>query len=382
MDLLIAFVTGLTTGGLSCLAVQGGLLASSLANQIENDVLEAAAQAGKKRHVSQKQGQPRSQLALPIGLFLVAKLLAYTVMGFFLGFVGSVFQLSPLGRAVLQFAIGIFMVGSALRMLNVHPIFRYFAIETPAFLRKRIRKTAASGTNYLTPALLGLLTVLIPCGITQAMMAAAIATGDPLSGAALMFAFTLGTSPVFFAVAYFTTRLGARLEKNFMRFVAVVMLVLGLLTIDTGLNLAGSPVSFTRFWNGLFSQPAVVEAGGTASEPKELVSVIDTFPVQSIESAAAGPAAAVGEDVITINVKNTGYSPALVHAKAGVPLKLRLVTNQVFSCSLSFVIPALNYAQTLESTGEAWVDIPAQTAGTRMPFSCSMGMFTGDIVFE
>ena len=37
--LLLAFITGLTTGGLSCLAVQGGLLASSLANQIEKDML-------------------------------------------------------------------------------------------------------------------------------------------------------------------------------------------------------------------------------------------------------------------------------------------------------------------------------------------------------
>ena len=33
-QLVVAFITGITTGGLSCLAVQGGLLASSLAHQI------------------------------------------------------------------------------------------------------------------------------------------------------------------------------------------------------------------------------------------------------------------------------------------------------------------------------------------------------------
>src|SRR6266542_6292794 len=43
-QLAVAFITGLTTGGLSCLAVQGGLLASSLAHQIEQDYLEQAAQ--------------------------------------------------------------------------------------------------------------------------------------------------------------------------------------------------------------------------------------------------------------------------------------------------------------------------------------------------
>jgi hypothetical protein len=35
-QLVVAFVTGVTTGGLSCLAMQGGLLASSLAHQIES----------------------------------------------------------------------------------------------------------------------------------------------------------------------------------------------------------------------------------------------------------------------------------------------------------------------------------------------------------
>ncbi len=48
-QLIVAFITGLTTGGLSCLAVQGGLLASSLAHQIEQDYVEHAAQNKKQR---------------------------------------------------------------------------------------------------------------------------------------------------------------------------------------------------------------------------------------------------------------------------------------------------------------------------------------------
>ncbi len=74
-------------------------------------------------------------------------------------------------------------------------------------------------------------------------MAVAIATGDPVQGALLMFAFTLGTSPVFFAVAYLTTQIGARLEKAFMRFVAVVVLILGIVTYISGLRLAGIPIN-------------------------------------------------------------------------------------------------------------------------------------------
>ncbi|HSL31983.1 MAG TPA: hypothetical protein VK900_22460, partial [Anaerolineales bacterium] len=76
-QLAVAFVTGLTTGGLSCLAVQGGLLASSLAHQIEKDYLEQADQPKKQRG---KKNQPvrRSGTAIPILLFLSAKTVAYT----------------------------------------------------------------------------------------------------------------------------------------------------------------------------------------------------------------------------------------------------------------------------------------------------------------
>ncbi|HMB22174.1 MAG: hypothetical protein ACM33V_12770, partial [Chloroflexota bacterium] len=79
-QLAVAFVTGLTTGGLSCLAVQGGLLASSLAHQIEQDYLEQSAQKRSRRgKKAQPPPQPRSGTAVPILLFLLAKVVAYTL---------------------------------------------------------------------------------------------------------------------------------------------------------------------------------------------------------------------------------------------------------------------------------------------------------------
>src|SRR5688572_24419071 len=249
-QILIAFITGLTTGGLSCLAVQGGLLASSLAHQIEQDYLEQSVQP-KKRGKNQTQ-PPRPSTALPILLFLASKLAAYTLLGALLGWLGSYITLSPATRAFLLIAIGIFMVGNALRMFNLHPIFRYFSIEPPKFITRYIRRTA-KGTDTATPIFLGALTVFIPCGVTQAMIATALGTGSVVLGAALMFAFTLGTSPVFFIIAYLTTELGARLEKFFMRFVAVVVLILGFVTLDGGLNLIGSPLSIQNLTRNLIS---------------------------------------------------------------------------------------------------------------------------------
>ncbi len=366
VNIILAFVTGLTTGGLSCLAIQGGLLASSMAGQIENEVQLSGKVPGRKglRNGQSQRGLKKTHFARPIAVFLTAKLIAYTILGFLLGAVGSMFQLSPMARAIFQIAVGIFMIGSALRMFNVHPIFRYFAVEPPPFIRRRLRKNA-SGTNSLAgSAILGFMTVLIPCGVTQAMMAAALATANPLEGAALLFAFTLGTSPVFFVVAYFATQLGATLEKNFLRFAGALVLVLGLVAVDTGVNLAGSPVSITRMVNQWVSSSK--EAAGAGEQ-------------SAGDSVYGDPA---GDNIVTVVVENTGYKPSLVQAKAGEPVKLRLVTKNVFSCSRAFVIPALNVQMNLLPTGEAWVDIPAQKPGTQMPFACSMGMYTGTIVFR
>src|SRR6185503_7294452 len=61
-QLVVAFITGITTGGLSCLAVQGGLLASSLAHQIEQDYIQHAAQ-NKKQRGKKNKPKPRSNSA-------------------------------------------------------------------------------------------------------------------------------------------------------------------------------------------------------------------------------------------------------------------------------------------------------------------------------
>jgi uncharacterized protein len=355
-QVIIAFITGLTTGGLSCLAVQGGLLASSLAHQIEQDYLEQSAQPKKHGKKNQTQ-QLRQNTALPILLFLASKLAAYTLLGALLGWLGSYLTLSPTTRAMLLIAIGIFMIGNALRMFNIHPIFRYFSIEPPKFITRYIRRTA-KGTDTATPLFLGALTVFIPCGVTQTIMATALGTGSIVLGAALMFAFILGTSPVFFIVAYLTTELGARLEKFFMRFVAVVLLILGFVTLDGGFNLVGSPLSLQNLTRNLI--------------PSNTVSA----------SATDSPQSSIPSDELVLNVENRGYFPSTLKAPAGKDLKLNLVTNGTYSCALAFLIPALEFYQMLLPFGTVQVSIPAQEKGSTLYFTCSMGMYTGQIVFE
>lgn len=334
----LAFITGLSTGGLSCLAVQGGLLATAIEKNYQQTTL--IKKDGKSNQL---------RLALPIILFLASKVIAYSLLGILLGSLGSVFQLNAITRSLMLIIIGIFMVGNSLRMLNIHPLFNIFAIEPPKFITRYIRKASKNADSF-TPLLLGALTVFIPCGVTQAMIAAAIATASPIQSAGLMFAFTLGTTPVFFLISYLTLNLGARTETVFMRLVAVVILILGIVSIDSGLNLMGVPSIQSYFQN----------------KPQQL-------SAQSDSPSVSG--------TLILQAKNNGYSPTLIHAKANTDLKLQVITDNTQSCARGFVIPGLNIEKVLPVTGTTEFNIPPQTNGTELMFTCSMGMYTGKIVF-
>ena len=358
-SLWIVFLTGLTAGGLSCMAIQGGLLTSSLASQIEQDQLQTA----NKRKKSKKINFP---LVKPITLFLVAKLVVYTLFGVLLGLLGSVFDLTPQIRGGLQIAIAIFMLGNALRLLNVHPIFRYFNFEPPAALRRWIRRKAKNQENWFSPLFLGTLTVLIPCGVTQTMMALAVSSGSPIQGGLIMFAFTLGASPLFFLLTYLATKLGSMLEKYFVRFVVITLVIFAFISLDSGLNIMGFPFTFSR----------LTKANSINTNAITRIDDRENFPSVSIEGTPQA-----SSDVV-VYAKNDGYYPYESFANAGVPIMLRLKTNKTTSCSRSFIIPSLKIKALLDPTGEKLIEIPPQKAGTTLAYSCSMGMYTGVIKFQ
>lgn len=153
MNLGLIFLTGLTTGGISCLAVQGGLLVSLIAN--------LKAKQGGNRRLDLLDW-------LPVLMFLLSKAIAYTVLGFLLGLFGSKISLNETAAAVFQIFTALFMFGTAMNLLNAHPLFRYLTITPPRFVRRFLKSTGKSEAMF-TPLFLGALTVLIPCGVTQAM---------------------------------------------------------------------------------------------------------------------------------------------------------------------------------------------------------------------
>lgn len=327
-NIWLAFVTGLTTGGLSCLAVQGGLLASSMTSEEEKELA-------------------KSEKIQKVGMFLGAKLLAYTLLGLGLGALGSTLVLTPSLLGWMQIAAGVFMLGTAGNLLKIHPIFRYFAIQPPKFAYRLMRNEAKSKSLF-APASLGFLTVLIPCGVTQAMMALAVASANPFFGAGIMFAFTLGTSPIFFAVGMAALKLIKNRAFTYAASGAIV--ILGILSINTGLVLKGSPHTLQNYWEVL--------AGDTKS------------------SGNIAGVNAQGTQEVTIEVFGNGYKASSTQLKAGVPVKLTLKTNNIQGCTRSFNIPTLKITKILPVTGSETIEFTPTKTG-RLAYTCSMGMFSG-----
>lgn len=333
-NLALVFITGLTTGGLSCLAVQGGLLASVI--------------SGTEKEYSQKLS--RRDTLVPLIAFMLAKLVAYTVLGFILGLVGEAVSLSPYSRGVMQLFIAVYLAGVALAMLDIHPIFRHFIIKPPKALM-RLAKNQSRSQSLYAPLILGALTVFLPCGTTQAMQMVALATGNPLYSALIMFAFVLGTAPTFTILGFLYSRASARFNKYFYPVAAALLFILSLYSLNNGLSLMGSVYTFSNFKQALTSPPS---------------------------SAAAAPSAAAVSNDITIIVTNRGYAPRQLTVKAGQPVKLNLVTNNTFGCARAFTIPSLGVDKVLPATGTEVIEFTPTKPGP-IVFTCSMGMYTGTI---
>lgn len=314
-QILLAFLTGLTTGGLSCFAVQGGLLAGILAEQKRED---------------------RKKTLL---MFLTSKLFAHLILGALLGLLGSALIISTKIQGVMQIISGVVIFLMALKISEIHPVFRNFSITAPKSIF-RIVRNQSKDINTFTPIIIGILTILIPCGITQGMMLLSVASGSFWYGGLILGAFILGTTPVFFLLGIASEKILS--IKPLKIFAILIMIYLGLTAINSGQVLRGSAHTFQNY-------ASVLLGSDPAKEP---------------------------QTTVTIEVKNNGYTASTNTLKLGVPVKLILKTNKTAGCARAFTIPDYNINEILPATGTEVVEFTPTKLG-RLTYTCSMGMYTG-----
>jgi sulfite exporter TauE/SafE len=330
MNTLTAFLTGLGTGGLTCLAVQGGLLVGLLAKR-ETDT-----------EVSATRWQ---RLVLPVSGFLVAKILVYTVFGFLLGLIGQRLQLTTTALAWLQGAAALFMVVTGIRLIWPHWL-PWLTITPPVAVRRFVRRSAKSEL-LVAPILLGALTIVIPCGTTLAMETAALATANAWQAASILLAFTLGTAPLFFLIGVLakgTTFLQSRLKYV----VAIFVVGVGLYSFNSMLNSIDSPYAWRNEVSALR---------------------------WALTGTKATPTTAVN-DHPTITVLATGYEPDALTVPVGKQVTLTLNAPGQLSCTSVFRIPKLRIERQLDPNSSTTVALTFPSAG-EYTFTCGMGMYTG-----
>lgn len=348
MNLWVIFLTGLTVGGVTCLAVQGGLLASVIAAKEQDEI---------------QDGKSKKNTVMPIVAFLIAKLAAHVLLGFLLGLFGEVISIGPNVQTLMQFLAGVYMIFVALDLFNVHPIFRYVIIQPPRFLTRMIRNQSRS-KELFAPLLLGAMTVFIPCGTTLAMEALAISSANPLMGALTMGLFVLGTFPLFFGIGWITSLLGDNFRSKFLKLAAVAILYLGISSVNGAMVASGSNMT--------------------------LGNLVQNLPIEFVSDDASGGQNNQNNGPLTSQLKDgyqeavldigvDGYNPEVIRIQKDTPTKLTLKTGDYLSCAAAFRIPSLKIGVNMRHNQTKVVDLPALAAGTSVPFTCSMGMYRGVI---
>jgi len=334
MNLWVIFITGLTVGGLTCLAVQGGLLASVISS---------------RQKVTGEKDANRYHALFPTLSFVVSKLVAYTLLGLLLGGFGEVVGINQNIQTFMQFAAGLYMIAVALNLLDIHPIFRYVIIQPPRFLSRIVRNKSKS-KDLFAPMLLGAMTIFIPCGTTLAMEALAIASGNALNGALIMSVFILGTTPLFFGVGFATSLLGENFKKRFLKIAAVAVIYLGIMSVNGAFIASGFPFNsknLSTYFNSL-GKPTTPAQNTNVSQMHE------------------------------IYVFGNGYSPNHLQVKSGAPVSITLVGKDAYSCASAFRIPSLGISKNL-GPNEKYTFTFTPTSKGQIVFTCSMGMYSGVI---
>lgn len=269
------------------------------------------------------------------------------MLGGLLGALGGVVQLSQAARTWLQIGAGLLIITFGLAQLGVLG-FRRIVVEPPASWMRLVRNRARSQAA-LAPALLGVATVLLPCGVTLSVEALALATGSPWRGAAIMAVFVVGTSPLFAILGYAARKAATVWRGRLVAATGVAVVAMGLYTLNGGLELAGSSLAVSRI---------LETVSGTATADTTTTTVTD------------------GHQEVVVTASDSGYNPRLAAITAGIPTTLIVRSDGATGCVRAFVIG--DTATVLPESGDTRIDLGTPTAGT-LRYACGMGMYTGAI---
>lgn len=168
------------------------------------------------------------------------RLVSYAALGLVAGVIGSAIdtggQLLGFQRTAMILA-GALMAGfGALLLLRLVGV-RIAKVKTPLFLQRlfqRGQRFAQSRHPVARAGMIGLLSILLPCGWLYLYVFVAAGTGSPWIGMLAMIAFWAGTVPILAAVGVGVQTLFGPLRRHLPVAVALAMMIFGGMIIVRG----------------------------------------------------------------------------------------------------------------------------------------------------
>jgi sulfite exporter TauE/SafE len=304
-------------------------------------------------------GGPFLKRMLPHFGYHAAKITSYVLVGMLLGAIGSAFNLGGIRGYVTLFA-GTFMILMGLNMTGKFPWLRWITLRPPKFmtralmsLRRKAKSDEAAGESDLaTPIMFGALGGLMPCGPLQSAQIASAGAGSAAGGAIAMLGFGLGTMPLMLGFGAVSGMLGHKFKERMMAVAAIVIMIVGLVMLNRGAMLVGSPVTYET---------------------------IKQYALGGPSTSAANTKFATGKDGVTevkLTVSGSQFTPQALSIPAGKPVHLIVTRTDENPCSAQLAVPQLGVLQNLKGKGTTPVDIPAAKAGS-YTLTCGMGMLSG-----
>jgi len=331
---LLAFVAfGVIAGFSTCSALVGGI------------VLSMSKQWAELYQTSNSL----TEKLQPQILFNLGRLVSYALVGFLLGSLGNVFQISVSFSALITIFVSILMLVLSLQMLGVE-----WANKFQPKLPKIITRNLADQRNFsgrLMPALMGAGTVLLPCGFTITTQGIALLSGDPVRGALIMLAFALGTAPILLFIGLSSLMFNKRphITRFFSQVAGLLIILFSLFNINSAFNVLGWPNFSAYFIN---SKQDETFTNPTRAGEKQIVEM----------SATAG-----------------GYEPDCIKVKVNQPVEWRITDNGATGCTNAVIAKDFFDGEVRLSPGQTSVKTFTPTKTGKFRFSCWMGMATGII---
>jgi uncharacterized protein len=326
------FVIGLIAATSTCLAVAGGLLLA-VAQKYNEKYPHLAGWQKFKPHIS----------------FNIGRIFFYTILGGAIGALGSMIAITPTATGIITIIASGFMIIMGLQLLGIFPWLSKIQLKMPKFIAHRLYKNSEekTSTGYISSFLFGGSTFFLPCGFTQALQLYVLGTGSFKVGALTMLAFSLGTLPSLAGIGAFTSFVKkGHLQKHFMTFSAILVIVLGVWNIPNGLALTGTTIYFTGS-----------SSSGTDNLELKNIQIID------------------GVQVAEMIVSGYDYYPSEFTIQKGLPVEWRIDGKDAAGCGQVITAPSLGITEFLPSDEIKVIEFTADDIG-KISFSCTMGMMT------